>query len=215
MEPIRVLLVDDHQVVRAGLRLLLGTLSEIAIVAEAADGPTALRALAEHDIQVVLLDLNLPGIKGLELVERLRRDWPAVRVVILSVQAEQEVIVQALRAGAAGYLLKDAGSDELCRAIRQAAAGETYLAANLSQHVVRYLHRTDQRTSTLDQLTPRQREVLEQIAQGATTKEIARHLHISVKTVETHRMQLMERLGIHDIAGLTRFAIRMGVVKPD
>src|SRR5262249_16058538 len=159
--------------------------------------------------------INLPGISGLEVVEQVRRDWPDVRVLILSVHQEEELVVQALRAGAAGYLLKDAGPEELEKAIRRVAEGETYVAPSLSQVVVRYLHRTDRLTDTLQQLTPRQREVLQLIAEGYSNKEIAKKLHISAKTVETHRAQLMERLDIHDIAGLTRFAIRIGLVKSE
>ncbi len=213
MAPIRVLLVDDHQVVRAGLRMLLGRAAGVEIVAEAGDASEALHALAAHRPQVVLLDLSMPGASGLEVIERARREWPEVRIVILSVHAEEELIVQALRAGAAGYLLKDAGPDELEKAIRIVAAGDTYVAPNLSQHVVRYLHRTDEQANALGQLTPRQREVLQLIAEGLSNKEIARKLHISAKTVDTHRTQLMERLDIHDVAGLTRFAIRTGLVK--
>jgi DNA-binding NarL/FixJ family response regulator len=215
MEPIRVLLVDDHPAIRAGLRTLLQDAANVQIVAEAGDGRQALQAIAAHHPRVVLLDVTMPGASGLEVVERVRRDWPEVRVVILSVHAEEEMVIQALRAGAAGYLLKDAGAEELEKAIRRAAEGETYLAPNLAPHVVRYLHRTEQQTDPLAQLTPRQREVLRLIAEGHSNKVIAKKLHISPKTVETHRTQLMERLNIHDIAGLTRFAIRVGLVASD
>jgi RNA polymerase sigma factor (sigma-70 family) len=215
MGAIRVLLVDDHPAIRAGLRLLLRQAVGIEIVAEAADGRAALRAIAEHQPQVVLLDISMPGATGLEVVAQVRRDWPEVRVLILSVHKEEELIVQALRAGAAGYLLKDAGPDELEKAIRRVAEGETYVAPNLSQHVVRYLHRTDRLADTLQQLTPRQREVLQLIAEGRSTKEIAADLGLSIKTIEAHRAQVMDRLGIHDVPGLVRFAIRAGLISPE
>lgn len=215
MGPIRVLLADDHPVVRAGLRLLLEQTGAVQVIAEAADGPEALKAVATHRPQVVLLDVSMPGMSGLDVVEQVTRRWPDVRVLILSVHAEEELVVQALRAGAAGYLLKDADPHELEEAIRTVAVGGSYVAPGVSGHLVRYLNRPEPPADPLEQLTPRQREVLQRIAEGYSNKEIARRLHISAKTVETHRMQLMERLDIHDVAGLTRFAIRVGLVRPD
>ena len=147
MKPIRVLLVDDHQVVRAGLRLLLRQAAGVDIVAEAADARAALKAVARHKPDVILLDVNLPGPSGLDLLAEISRAYPDVRVLILSVHAEEELVVQALRAGAAGYLLKDAGPEELEQAIRRVAEGQTYVATTVSQHLVRYLNRTEQQAT--------------------------------------------------------------------
>jgi len=216
MRPIRVLLADDHALVRAGLRALLQNLPGIEVVAEAGDGREALQLLPTHRPDVVLADISMPGLNGLELAARAAKDWPGVRVVMLSMHANEEYVAQALRAGAAGYLLKDAATVELEAAVRAVGRGETYLSPAISKHVVTgFVQGTGRGPSSLEQLTPRQREVLQLIAEGNTTKEIAKKLAISVKTVETHRMQLMERLDLHDIAGLVRYAVRVGLIKPD
>jgi DNA-binding NarL/FixJ family response regulator len=216
MKPIRVLLADDHQLIRAGLRLLLEKLGGVDVVAEAGDGREALRLIAAHRPDVVLMDIMMPQLNGLEAAARAARDFPEVRVVMLSVNATEEHVLQALRAGAAGYLLKNMSTAELDAAVRAVARGERYLAAAVSGHVIEaYLQRVGPQASSLDRLTPRQREVLQLVAEGASTKEIARRLGISAKTVEMHRGQLMEALGIHDIAGLVRYAIRMGVIAAD
>jgi DNA-binding NarL/FixJ family response regulator len=163
-----------------------------------------------------MMDISMPELNGLEATARVARDRPEVRVIILSMHATEEYVWQALRAGAAGYLLKDADTSELERAVACVARGESYLSPAVSRHVIGdYIRRTGGEGSSLDLLTPRQREVLQLIAEGNSTKEIARKLHLSAKTVETHRMQLMERLDIRDIAGLVRYAIRVGIVKPD
>jgi DNA-binding NarL/FixJ family response regulator len=214
VNPIRILLADDHALVRAGFRALLEGLAGFQVVAEAGDGPEALRLVDVHHPDVVLLDVTMPGLTGLEVAAQLVQVSPQIRVIMLSMHATEEFVLQALRAGAAGYLLKDAGTDELETAVRTVAAGETYLSPSVSKHVVAgYLQRVRTPTSPLEQLTPRQRDVLRLIAEGMTNKEIARRLNISGKTVESHRTQLMERLDIHDIAGLVRFAIRVGLVK--
>lgn len=216
MKPIRMVLADDHALVRAGVRALLQTLPDIEVVAETGDGREALTLIETHRPDVVLMDIAMPGMNGLEVAARVAKDLPGVRVIILSMHASEEYVLKALRAGATGYLLKDAATAELELAVRAAVRGETYLSPMISKHVIGdYVRRVGGEASSLEQLTPRQREILQLIAEGRTTKEIAHMLNISVKTVETHRAQLMERLDIHDVAGLVRYAIRVGMVSPD
>jgi DNA-binding NarL/FixJ family response regulator len=216
MKPIRVLLADDHALVRAGIRALVQNIEGVEVVGEAVDGREALSAIKRHQPDLVLMDISMAGLNGLEAASRVARDFPNVRVIILSAHSNEEYVCQALRAGASGYLLKDAGTSELDLAIKAVARGETYLSPGVSKHVIAdYLRRTGGESGALELLTPRQREILQLIAEGQTTKQIANTLHISVKTVETHRTQLMERLDIHDVAGLVRFAVRMGLVKTD
>lgn len=216
MNPIRVLLADDHTLVRAGIRGLLEKMAGIQVVAETGDGHEALRLIEATQPDVVLMDITMPGLNGLEAAARVTKDFPKVRVIMLSVHANEEYVWQALRGGAAGYLVKDAGPAELELAVTAVARGEMYLSPAVSKHVVQdYIRRVAGETSTLDLLTPRQREILQMIAEGNTTKEVAERLNVSVKTVETHRAQLMERLDIHDVAGLVRYAIRVGLVSPD
>jgi DNA-binding NarL/FixJ family response regulator len=216
MKPIRVLLAEDHALVRAGFRALLENLHGIQVVAEASDGREALRLIETHRPDVVLMDITMPGLNGLEAAARVANEFPYVHVIILSMHANEEYVLQALRAGAAGYLLKDAEPTELELAVTAVARGETYLSPPVSRHVIAdYVRRVGDESSSLVQLTSRQREVLQLIAEGHTTREIARILDVSVKTVGTHRAQLMERLDIHDIAGLVRYAIRVGLVSPE
>jgi DNA-binding NarL/FixJ family response regulator len=213
MKPICVLLAEDHALVRAGFRALLENLPGIQVVAEAGDGREALRLIETHRPNVVLMDITMPGLNGLEAAGRVASEFPYVHVIILSMHANEEYVLQALRAGAAGYLLKDADPAELEMAVTAVARGETYLSPPVSKRVIAdYVRRVGDESSSLVRLTPRQREVLQLITEGHTTREIARILDISVKTVETHRTQLMERLDIHDIAGLVRYAIGVGLV---
>ena len=213
---IRVLLADNHTLVRAGLRALLQNIEGIQVVAEAGDGREALHLIAVHQPDLVLMDIAMPEMNGLEATAHVVKEFPQVRVIILSMHANEEYVLQALRTGAMGYVLKDAGLSELELAVRASVRGETYLSPAVSKHVVAdYVRRVSSEPSSLEQLTSRQREILQLIAEGRTTKEIADLLYVSVKTVETHRLQLMKRLNIHDIAGLVRYAIRMGLVLPD
>ena len=212
----RVVLADDHTLVRAGIRALLEKLPDVHVVAEASDGREAVHLVTTTQPDVVLMDIAMPGLNGLEATRRLVKEFPAIRVLILSMHKNEEYVWQALRAGAVGYLLKDADLAELALAITAVTRGETYLSPPISKHVIReYVQRVGGEETGLEQLTPRQREILQLIAEGHTTKMIAQRLGLSVKTVETHRVQMMERLDIHDIAGLVRYAIRMGVVLPD
>jgi DNA-binding NarL/FixJ family response regulator len=215
MTSIQILLVEDHALVRAGIRALLEQLPEVEVVGEASNGYDALRLIGQHQPTVVLMDIGMAGMSGLEVMAQVAQSFPDIRVIMLSMHAHEEFVLQALRSGAAGYLLKDAGTAELELAIRAIARGETYLSPAVSRHVVgEYMRRVGSTPIGLDQLTPRQREILRLIAQGHTTKEIAQQLAISVKTVETHRAQLMERLDIYDVARLVRYAIRLGLVLP-
>jgi DNA-binding NarL/FixJ family response regulator len=223
MNVIRVLLADDHTLVRAGIRSLLQNLPGIQVVGEAGNGREALSRIEALRPDVVLMDIAMSDLNGLEATARVIKEYPGVRVIILSMHANEEYVWQALRAGASGYLLKDAGMAELEIAVKAVARGETYLSPPISKQVISdYMHRTGGEPEPgggsaheLDRLTPRQREILQLIAEGSTTQAIAQKLDISIKTVETHRTQLMERLNIHDIAGLVRYAIRVGLVKPD
>jgi DNA-binding NarL/FixJ family response regulator len=213
---IRVLLADDHTLVRAGIRALLESVEGVEIVAECGDGREALELIAKHRPEVALLDIAMAGMSGLEVAKRAGRESPNTRVVILSMYADASYVRQALRAGVAGYLVKGAAVAELPLALQSVMRGETYLTPKVSQTVVKDLLRDDGRErDPLEGLTQRQREILQLIAEGRSTKEIARLLEVSVKTVETHRLRLMDRLGIHDVAGLVRFAIRAGLVAPE
>lgn len=216
MAKIRVLLADDHKLVRAGIRALLQTVVDVEIVAEAADGREALQLIEAHRPDLTLMDITMPGLNGLDATARIVRAFPHTRVVILSMNADEDSVLKSLRAGAAGYLVKTADPAELGMAVRAVARGERFLSAAVSKHVVAAcLNRVDKEQTSLERLAPRQREVLQLIAEGHTTKEIASKLGISVKTTEAYRSDLMKALEIHDIASLTRFAIRSGLVSVD
>jgi DNA-binding NarL/FixJ family response regulator len=216
MSPVRVMLADDHALVRAGLRALLQSLDGVQVVAEVGGGHEALQAVRTHQPDVVFMDIAMPGMNGLEAAERMMKQWPSVRLIILSMYTNEDYIRQALSAGAAGYLQKGADPSELELAIKAVMRGETYLTPAVSKQVVHdYLEQAAKKSGGLHELTPRQREVLQLIAEGHSTKDMAQRLSLSVKTIETHRTDLMHRLGIHDVAGLVRYAIRIGLVTPD
>ena len=212
METIRVLLADDHKLVREGIRSLLEEISGVEIVGEAGDGREAVRLVEKHEPDLVLTDIAMPGLNGLEVTRHLTKTFPQVRVVILTMYADDEHVYLALRAGAAGYLLKAAAREELELAIRAVARGDTYLSPPISKPLIME-HRHGTQVGPPRGLSSRQTQVLQLIARGKTTKQIALELNISVKTVESHRMQLMDRLEIHDIPGLVRFAIKVGLVE--
>ena len=216
MKPVRVLLADDHTLVRAGLRKLLEAMPEVEVVGEASDGLALLALAGQLRPTLVLMDIAMPGLNGLEATARLARQSPDIRVLILSMHQNEEYVRQALRHGAAGYLLKDAAPMELDLAIQAVLRGETYLSPAVSRGVVSdYVQRLRGEETPGTQLTPRQREVLQLVAEGHSTKEIARRLDLSVKTVDTHRSQLMKLLDIHEVAGLVRYAMRVGLISPD
>lgn len=214
MSAIRVLLAEDHALVRSGIRALLEGLPGIQVVAEAGDGREALRLVAAHHPDVVLLDITLPGLNGLEVAARIARTHPRTRVLILSMHSDAEYVTQALRAGAAGYLIKDDSGPELEVALRAVARGDRYLSPAVAKPVIEGYVRHPGERGPLERLTPRQREILQLIAEGHSTKQVAQKLGLSPKTVETHRAQLMKRLGLHNLAGLVRYAIHAGVVSP-
>lgn len=213
---IRVLLADDHELVRAGFTALLRNQEGLEVVAEAKDGLEALRLIEEHQPDVVLMDVMMPAMNGLDVTARVTAAWPHVRVIILSVNASEPYVLKALQAGAAGYLLKDISPTELAAGIRAVASGEVHLTPAVAKHVVAGLLKgRDGPGGHARHLTPRQLEVLQLVALGNTSKQIAQKLSISLKTVDMHRSELMRVLDIHDIAGLVRYAISAGVIIPD
>jgi DNA-binding NarL/FixJ family response regulator len=211
---IRVLLADDHVLVRAGVRALLERMPGIEVVAEAGDGAEALQLVKSQRPQVVLMDITMPGMNGLEAAARIAKEFPHSRVVVFSMHATKQYVLQAFRAGAAGYLLKEAQPEELESAIKTVARGETYVAPSIAGYVVEDVRSRPAAPSGLDRITWRQREILQLIAEGRTTKQMSQRLGIGVRTVETHRAELMDRLNIHDVAGLVRFAVATGLVAP-
>lgn len=213
MKPIRVLLADDHTLIRAGIRALLERMERIEVVGEAGEGGEAMRLIEQLRPDIVLLDLQMRGLSGFEVLEETRAKFPEVKVIVLSVLEAEEYALWAVRSGASGYLHKSAASQELERAIDQVTRGEQYLPTALAQTAsIEPARVEDTRSDVQLELTPRQREVLTLIAEGYSTRDIARALGISVKTVETHRAQLMDRLDIHDVASLVRYAIKMKLV---
>jgi len=213
MSRVRVLLADDHTLVRAGLRKLLEATPGFEVVGEAGDGLALLDLVEKLQPQVVLMDIAMPGLNGLEATARVCKSWPGIRVLILSMHQNEEYVRQALRHGAVAYLLKDAAPMELELALHAVLRGETYLSPAVSKGVVNdYVQRLRGDDQPAEALSPRQREVLQLIAEGQSSKEIARRLDLSVKTVDTHRSQLMRQLDIHEVAGLVRYAMRIGLV---
>ena len=207
---LRIIIADDHTLVRAGLVTLMARMPDVEVAAEASNGREAAKLVRDMEPDIALLDIAMPELNGLEAAERIHRDSPKTKVIILSMHANEEYVAQALKAGASGYLLKDAATTELEMALKAVAQGQFYLSPSISRQVVdSYLHGGP---TGLDLLSPRQREILQLIAEGKSTREIAESLHLSVKTIETHRAQLMERLDIHDTAGLVRYALRKGLI---
>lgn len=215
----KVLLADDHTIVRAGVRALVAAIPGVEIVGEAGDGQQALALIREKHPDVALVDVSMPGMNGLDLAARVAREAPQTRVAVLSMHGTPAHVAQALRAGVKGYVLKDAAAEELPLLLRAVMRGETYLSSAISRHVVEGFLGRDGTPApgapAPDNLTPRQREILQLVAEGKSTKDVARLLDLSVKTVEAHRSQIMERLEIHDLAGLVRYAIRTGLVSPE
>jgi DNA-binding NarL/FixJ family response regulator len=216
MNSIRVLLADDHDLFRAGIRSLLDNVADVEVIGEASSGREALRLIEADPPDVVLMDIMMPELNGLDAAARVAANFPDVRVIILSMNSAEEYVLQALRAGAAGYLLKTVSPRELESAIKTVSHGETFLGSAVSKsHVENYVGQVGGHGNSLARLTLRQREVLQLVAEGNRTKEIARKLDLSVKTIEMHRAQLMEALDIHDIPGLVRYAIRVGLITSD
>ncbi len=216
MNVTRVLLADDHALVRAGIRALMEKIPSVVVVGEAGTGRQALELVRSKLPNIVLMDIAMTELGGLEALPRIMKDFPSVKVIILSAHANEEYVIRALREGASGYMLKDSATTELELAINSVIQDKLYLSPSISRTVIDdYLHRVSGATSPLEQLTSRQREILQLIAEGKNTKEIAAGLDISIKTVESHRLQLMDRVNIHDIPGLVRYAIRSGLVSAE
>ena len=216
MNMTRVLLADDHALVRAGIRALMEKIPNVEVVGEAGTGRKALELVRSTLPNIVLMDIAMTELGGLEALPRITKDFPSVNVIILSAHANEEYVIRALREGASGYMLKDSATTELELAINSVIHGKAYLSPSISRTVIDdYLQRVSGAVSPLEQLTSRQREILQLIAEGKNTKEIAAELDISIKTVESHRLQLMDRLDIHDIPGLVRYAIRNGLVSAE
>ena len=209
---IKVLLVDDHPVVRKGLQSCLANRENLKVVGEAADGLEAIQKVKELDPDVVLMDINMPGMDGLAVTETLRKNSPRTRVLVLSVHDTRDYVMRIVKAGARGYVLKDAPPDELVLAIETVHAGEAYFSASVARLALNQYVAESDSNSPLARLSEREREVLIEIAEGRSNKEIASNLSIGVRTVETHRERIMRKLEIHSVAGLTKFAIANGMV---
>jgi DNA-binding NarL/FixJ family response regulator len=226
----KVLLVDDHRIVREGLKSLLAAQPDMQVVAEAADGRQAVQLAKEMAPDVVVMDVAMPQLNGIEATRQIAADEPGMKVVALSMHSDRRFVSEALKAGASGYVLKDGAFDELISAIRAVVSDRVYLSPRVAGVVVEdYVRRLPARNGNgghanpgtadeaaarrgaFDALTPREREVLQLMAEGYATKEVAHRLHVSVKTVETHRRQIMEKLDLHSVAELTKYAIREGL----
>jgi DNA-binding NarL/FixJ family response regulator len=223
LNKIKVFLADDHNLIRAGIKSLISEFSGIEVIGEAEDGREAIDKIIELKPDIVLLDIKMKELNGLEVTARLNKEYPDVLIIILSMHSNEEYVVQALKAGASGYLLKDSLPSELEIAIKSVIKGKTYLSPTVSQKLVTdYLKRvsdtdvdTEKDLGVFDLLTARQREVLQLIAEGNSTKEIAEKLHVSIKTIETHRAQIMERLQIFNLQGLVKYAIKTGLISSE
>ena len=212
MTTLRVILADDHALVRAGVRALLEAIEGVEVVGEAGDGHEALGLVEQRQPHIAILDIGLPGMNGVEVAARVSKEHPHTRVLILSMHDDTEFVRRALRAGVAGYLIKDSSATELELAVRAVSQGKTYLSPSISSVVIGEFLRGE---APAAELTPRQREILQLVAEGQTSKEIASRLNLAVKTVESHRSEIMARLGIRDTPGLVRYAIRTGLVSPE
>lgn len=216
MARIRVLVADDHAIVREGVRMILGQEPDIEVVGEAGDGQQALDLVATVHPQVVIMDISMPGVGGIEATQRLKATHPEVQVLALTMHEDETYVFQLLRAGAAGYVLKRAAAQDLVQAVRAAARGEAFLYPSIARKVVEdYLKRVEsgEERERYDGLTTREKEILTLIAQGLSNQQIAEKLFISIKTVQTHRAHILEKLGLHDRTELVRYAIRKGLIQ--
>ena len=213
MKSVRTLIADDHALVRAGIRALVEKITGVTVVGEAGKGSEAIDLINDLQPDLVLLDITMPDGSGFDVLQHVQKNFPAIRVIVLTVHEAGEYAIRALREGAAGFLPKSAASAELEQAIHTVMNGEVYISPETSRKTLIDFGKGVTKRDLLDTLSPRQREVLRLIAEGRTTKQIAQMLEISVKTVETHRAQLMERLDIHDVAGLVRYAIIVGLIE--
>jgi DNA-binding NarL/FixJ family response regulator len=222
MKSIRVILADDHKLVRAGIKSLLENSEGVTVVGEAGDGREAIELTGRLKPHMVFLDIAMPELNGLEAALRIKKDFPEVEVIILSMHIDEEYVVQALNAGASGYLLKDSAPNELRLALDTVMKGSIYISPAIPREMIDDYQRRLRTASSVgelftnkEKLSSRQKEVLQLIAEGNSTREIAEKLFVSVKTVETHRSQIMKKLAINDVPGLVKYAIRKGLIFPD
>jgi RNA polymerase sigma factor (sigma-70 family) len=217
-EPITVLLADDHTLLREGVRRILSAAGDIAVVAEVGDGEAAVAETLARRPDVAILDITMPKGGGLEAARQIRARAPEVRILILSMHLAPEYLMESVRAGAHGYLIKDAAAGELVAAVREVCAGNSHYSPAVSQQLSDLLRRKlegEEVQNALERLSTREREVLRHIAEGSSNKEIAHKLGISVRTVESHRDSLMKKVGIKNVAGLTRLALRSGLISDE
>jgi DNA-binding NarL/FixJ family response regulator len=214
---IRILLADDHKIVRDGLRTLIEKEAGMEVAGEADNGRKILKMAQKIHPHVVIMDVTMPDMNGIDATRKITNEIPGVKVIALSMHSDRRFVLGMLEAGASGYLLKDCAFDELAKAIRNVAAGHTYLSPSVADVVVKgYLDKlSEPLAATRSPLTQREREILQLLAEGSTTKEIAAHLGVSVKTVETHRRNMMQKLNMRSIAELTKYAIREGLITVD
>ncbi len=210
---IRILLADDHEIVREGFRAAVDREDDMEVVAEAGDGEETVRLTGEHDPDVIVVDIGMPLLNGIEATRRIRREHPAVRVIALSVHDESQYVTEMLKAGATGYLVKTCAMGELVGAIRAVHAGETYLSSKVAGAVVSQAVGPGEGASheDVDPLSPREREVLTLLVNGKSSKEIARDLHVTARTIDLHRQNIMKKLELYSVAELTKYAIRQGL----
>jgi DNA-binding NarL/FixJ family response regulator len=213
--PIKIILADDHKIVRQGLRTLLEKETDLQVVAEADDGRMAVRLARELSPEVVIMDVSMPDLNGIEATRQVIAEAPGVKVIGLSMHSDRRFVMNMLKAGASGYLLKDSAFEELATAIRTVLANKIYLSTEIANIVVKDYLQGGGDESVFSVLTPREREVLQLMAEGKSSRQIADHLNISIKTVETHRMQIMHKLEIYSVAELTKYAIREGLSSLD
>lgn len=212
---IKILIVDDHPVVRKGLHSCLANQENLKIVGEASDGAESVLKVKELQPDIVLMDINMPGMDGLTVTETLRKESPKTKVVVLSMHSTRDYVLRIVKAGARGYVLKDAPTEELVRAIEAVYAGDAFFSPSVARIALnQYVAEADDR-DPMSRLSEREREVLVQIANGKSNKEIASLLGIGVRTIETHRERIMRKLDIHSVAGLTKFAIAHGMISLD
>ncbi len=208
---ISILLADDHRIIRDGLRSLLSTMPGMEVVGEAENGRQALRIARKHNPDLVIMDISMPDLNGIEATRQILAESPGTKVLALSMHSDRQFVIQMFRAGVSGYLLKNGAFEELVLAIDTVRKNETYLSPKIASVLVKDLLETTEDNSASSVLTPREREVLQLIAEGRSTKEIASDLNVSVKTVETHRRQIMDKLELRSVAELTKFALREGI----
>jgi DNA-binding NarL/FixJ family response regulator len=219
--PLNILLADDHAILREGIRTIVNQIPGFQVVAEAADGFEAIEKARKLQSGIVLLDVGMPRVNGIRATLQITKQSPAVKVIILSMYDDETTVMEAIRAGAKGYILKNAPATTLRAALQAVARGESYLCPGVASKVMKHLHQPSSRSGAtpLQRLTPRERDVLRLVAEGQTSKEIAQALSLGVETVRGYRKALMSKLGVHNVAGLTQFALANGLgeftVRPD